>query len=481
MNAAVLTPLLVGVLLSTVAAPSSGLAQKKPTVLLSEADDERVGREASKSVEAQLGVLDDPELNAYVEGIGKKLLRAVVPRSFAYRFRVVDQTEPNAFALPGGYVFVSRGLLGLANSEDELACVLGHEISHVAKRHAAAQQAAARGQMPLLWPGLLSGRMAAYSRDLERTADRDGQILCAAAGYDPHAMANFLESLQRSERLQRGYTRNASFFDTHPGSGKRATIARVQASELRWKRDPALGDPREALLRKIEGLPVGQSPEAGLFLGDVFLHPDLDFKLRFPRRWKKANAPQMVGAQAPRRDALVVLTADVPSGEPQRVAETWARSEAQEHGQINESRPFAVGLVQAWQLGFSQSQGGAYVRSYVTFIPHRGATYRITGAGISEKELKRALATTRSFRALTPEDRAAVFATRLRLAEARPDEDVAALVKRTGSVWDTFTTTVYNGLSPSHRFRGGELVKIAKKEPYRPKRPKRKARSSTAP
>jgi predicted Zn-dependent protease len=110
-------------------------------------------------------------------------------RPFAYRFRW--STGGNAFALPGGHIFVSRGLLALANDEDELACVIGHEIGHVAKRHAAAQQGAARGRFPLQNPWLRAGQMAAYSRDLERSADHDGQILCAAAGYDPRGLARF--------------------------------------------------------------------------------------------------------------------------------------------------------------------------------------------------------------------------------------------------------------------------------------------------
>jgi predicted Zn-dependent protease len=418
-----------GLLAALGLASSSALARER-TVLLSEEDDARVGREAAQGVEVEIGTLDDPELTAYVGSIGKKLLRAIARRSFKYSFRVADQTEPNAFALPGGYIFISRGLLELVNSEDELACVIGHEIAHVAKRHAAARQGVARGQMPLVSPVLLQGRMAAYSRDLEQTADHDGQILCAAAGYDPRGMATFLQSLDRATRIERGYSSNASFFDTHPTSTRRAAIASIQASELRWKRDPNIGDPRAALLDKIDGLPVGQRPESGIFRGDVFFHPDLDFKLRFPRRWRTANTPQMVGAMAPRGEAAVWLSGDVPPGDPRQVADAWARRSSEELGPVQDSGPFRVGLVQAWQLSFSRR--GA--RSYVTFVPHRDAMF--------------------------------VTATRLRVIEAQAGESVPDLVKRTGCVWDPFTTAVYNGVGADHAFEAGELVKIAKSEPY---------------
>ena len=162
--------------------------KKKRTILMTEYDDARVGREASQDVAAQMGLLGNPDLDSYITEIGRKLLRGLPRRQFQFNFAVVDQVEPNAFALPGGYVFISRGLLLLANSEDELACVIGHEITHVAHRHAAAQQGLAKHISPVAMPWARAGRMAAYGRDMERDADKGGQLLCAAAGYDPMGM-----------------------------------------------------------------------------------------------------------------------------------------------------------------------------------------------------------------------------------------------------------------------------------------------------
>jgi predicted Zn-dependent protease len=452
-------------LLTAALAPA---ARADRTVLLDSAYDDRdAGREGAKGVEAQIGLLGDPALDAYVQGIGDKLLRALPSRQFEYRFRVVDQVEPNAFALPGGHIFVSRGLLALANDEDELACVIGHEIGHVAKRHAAAQQGAASGQFPLLNPMLRAGRMAAYSRDLERSADHDGQILCAAVGYDPRGLARFLESLMNYQKLQTGDVRRASYFDTHPLSSERATVARVAASELRWKRDPKLVDPRGALLAHIDGLPVGQRPEAGEFIGDVFLHPALGFKLRFPRGWQKANTPQAVGAQAPRGNAMVFLTGDVPPGDPRAVAERWATENMRGMGQVEKGAPFAVGGLPAWRLDVVGSSGGGSVRSYVTFIPFSKAIWRITGAAVADKDLEATVATTRSFRALNAEDLAALRETRIAIVRAEANENLAALTTRTSNSWSTYETAIYNGLPPSQSFSGGESVKIARESPYR--------------
>lgn len=456
---------LVFALIAAALAPG---ARADRTVLLdSTYDDRDAGRAGAKGVEAQIGLLGDPALDAYVQGIGDKLLRAIPNRPFAYRFRIVDQVEPNAFALPGGHIFVSRGLLALANDEDELACVIGHEIGHVAKRHAAAQQGTASGQFPLANPMIRAGRMAAYSRDLERSADHDGQILCSAAGYDPRGLARFLESLTNYQKLQPGGIRRASYFDTHPLSSERSTVARVEATELRWKRDPKLTDPRAALLARIDGLPVGQRPEAGVFIGDVFIHPTLGFKLRFPRGWQKSNTPQAVGAQATRGEAVVFLTGDVPPGEPRAVAERWATENMRGMGQVEKGGPFAVGGLSAWRLDVVGSSGNARVHSYVTFIPFSKAIWRITGAAAGKKDLEATVATTRSFRALNDEDLAALRETRIAIVRAESSETLMGLTARTSNAWSAYDTAIYNALQPSHRFAGGESVKIARGSPYR--------------
>jgi predicted Zn-dependent protease len=434
------------------------------TVLLdSTYDDKAVGDKAAKGVDAQIGLLGDAALDAYIQGIGDKLLRAIPNRPFSYQFKVVDQTAPNAFALPGGHIYVSRGLLALANDEDELACVIGHEIGHVVKRHAAAQQeASATSPSPLMNGMLRAGQLAAFSRDLERSADHDGQILCAAAGYDPRGLARFLESLMNWEKVETGNVREASFFDSHPLSSERSTVARVDASQLRWTRDPKLGDPRAALLAHITGLPIGQRPEAGMFLGDVFVHPGLGFKMRFPRGWAKQNNPQMVGAQSPRGNAIVYLAADVPPGEPRKVAEDWAEQNVKGKAEIDDAAAFAVNGMQGWRLDVT----GRGMRAIIAFIPFAKSVFRMMGAAQEQKDLDMTVVTARSFRELSDQDRAALRETRLAVETAQPGEDFAALTSRTKNTWGSYQTALFNGMPPSQRFAGGETIKIARETPY---------------
>jgi predicted Zn-dependent protease len=450
----------------------SSRPKKKRTVLLTEYDDIRVGREDSQVVAAEIGIVDDPRLDSYVDELGRKLLRGIPRRGFQYEFSVVDQFEPNAFALPGGYIFISRGLLALANDEDEIANVIGHEITHAARRHAASQQALARHMNPLSVGYLRAASLASYGRDMEREADRGGQILAAAAGYDPTGMSTFLKDLGQMERLLLGHARAPTFFDTHPGSRERAAANAVRAHEIRWKRDPRLGDTRASHLRRIDGIALGQRPEGGIFEGDRFLHPDLDFQVRFPEGWETQNSNRAVGAVAPRGDAVVFLTADQPEGEPREMAEAFlAKTQEEQPLTLLESQPVKIGRLDAWRMKVEGSGRGGSVTIYWIFFPYRGTTWRITCMAPSRVERKyagRMLNTARSFRPLTPEERNAIQSERLRVVEARPGEDLTALGQRTGNAWDPSRTAVFNGLFSNHRFEGGEFVKIARVEPYRP-------------
>ena len=136
-------------------------------------------------------------------------------------------------------------------------------------------------------------------------------------------------------------------------------------------------------------------------------------------------------------------------------------------GQVENGAPFPVGGLPAWRLDMTGSSGGALVRSYVTFIPFANSIFRITGAAVADKELEATVVTTRSFRELSDEDRAALRETRVAIVRAEAGEDVAALTTRTSNTWGAYETAIYNGLPPSHRFEGGETVKIAREGPYR--------------
>jgi len=269
--------------------------------------------------------------------------------------------------------------------------------------------------------------------------------------------------------MQVGYARPTGFFDSHPGSRERTAVNAARANEIRWQRDPDVGDPRRALLSKTDGIPVGQRPETGVFQGSLFLHPGLDFKVRFPRDWSTSNTNQAVGAVSPRGDGIVYLTADLPPGDPREVAEQWLEKEREQGRlELEESKPVHVGSIEGWRMEVRAFGGGMSVSAVMTFFPYSGATWRIVGLAPSselQKQMGSLTLPARTFTQLEPGDADSIVALRMRVIEASPGEALERLSVRTDNNWSVVETAVYNGIFTDHRFERSDLVKIARSEP----------------
>jgi len=218
--------------------------------IISEAEENEIGRKADEEILRRFGRYRDQELQAYVESIGQRLLESLGPTSFRYSFKVVDMPEVNAMALPGGYIYVTRGMLAMLNTEAQLAGVLGHEIGHASSRHAAKQITKAFGAQILslgllaLSPGgrenaggwgqvssVLSNHiLLGYGREAELEADELGLRMAYRTGYDPREMVAFLRAMKVKERLEAlGYH---GFQGTHPETTERIVKAETMASLL---------------------------------------------------------------------------------------------------------------------------------------------------------------------------------------------------------------------------------------------------------
>ncbi|HEY8493827.1 MAG TPA: M48 family metalloprotease [Myxococcota bacterium] len=444
-----------------------------------------IGRQAAAQVEREIGLVRDPELTAYVESIGRRLAAASPRKDVTYRFAVADMEEANAFALPGGWIYVSRGLLVLANSEDELANVIGHEIGHVAARHAAQRETRSTGVGVLSAIGTIAaaviggpqlgqmvgqlgqvagaGLIASYSRDQERQADVIGQDLAAAAGWDPSALASFLMTLEREGRLQnQGRERAPSFLDSHPAAGERAVVAERRAREMNVTVRSTTVRGRAEFLRRIEGVRVGPDPRQGVFRDQTFLHPDLGFALTFPAGWRTQNSSQAVGAITPRRDAMIVLESQGQREEPIAAARRWLA--ANSGVRVVDSGPLAGGSWPAYRaLVEARTQQGQAVLA-ITWIAHPKGTFRLTG--MTSPSLWSAYgrvfdAVARSLRPLSAAERQGITGLRLAVVQARSGETLAQLSQRTGNRWSLDETALANALPRDARLEAGRLVKIA--------------------
>jgi predicted Zn-dependent protease len=435
--------------------------RRKPSLATPQAEGD-VGREAAKQVEAEVGLVEDPALRRYVQAVGARLARNAPGFRYDYRFEIADQAAPNAFALPGGRVYISRGALALTMSEDELANVLGHEIAHVASRHAAAAEQVAGGA---LLRTLQFRSLAAYSRDLEKSADRLGQGLAAVSGYDPSGMASFLVGLDRLERLQTGLSREPGFLATHPGTPGRAHEMAQRAGTIQWTRTPTLTANATAYLRQLEGLAVGDDAAQGVFEGPRFLHPELGFTLRFPEGWETVNTPRAVGAIAPDGRMQIVLELAGEGSDLAGAASAWQERSGRGLA-IDEAGPVRVAGREAFRL--RGRAGGTNVIS--TFLPYREKVFQLSCAGFDRSRLDAlCTVTTRSFRPMTPELLATVSGLRLALVEARAGETLDALGRRSANAWGAADTAVWNARDPRAALRGGEWIKVAHAEPWSPR------------
>jgi predicted Zn-dependent protease len=246
--------------------------------LYSPQQDVELGRQAARQVEQQLPMVRSGNVDGYVEEIVQRLASHASGPEFRYQIQTVNASEINAFALPGGFLYVNRGLIEAVRSEDELAGVLAHEISHVALRHGTKQAtkgAAAQtgldllsqilgrndrkaGQIAGVVGGLgLNAAFLKFSRDAEREADLEGARMMSRSGYDPLAMATFFDLLAQQRRSNPGKVEQ--FFSSHPAPGDRARLIRQGGYDRPVGHQAEVGDLR-VIQRELQRLPAAPGP-----------------------------------------------------------------------------------------------------------------------------------------------------------------------------------------------------------------------------
>jgi predicted Zn-dependent protease len=311
--------LVVALALVAAACATNPVTGKKQMSLLSEAEEAAIGQQQDAEIRREMGVYDDRALQQYVTEIGQEIARASHRPNLPWTFTIVDSPAINAFALPGGYVYVTRGILAYLDDEAELAGVLGHEIGHVTARHAAqayTRQAQANLGLTILSIFVPSTRPFAdlgasglgvlflrNGREAEVEADRLGVEYGAGAGYDPAGVPRFLSTLARVSALsERGIP---NWLSTHPDPGSRVTKAEPVVSKFVSAEAKKLN--REQYLERINGLVFGDSPKDGIVRGNEFLHPLLRIAVKFPEGWELTNTAEAVLAQEPGTEHFMVL------------------------------------------------------------------------------------------------------------------------------------------------------------------------------
>ncbi len=436
-------------------------------------------REHEKIVPQFGGAYDNPALNAYARSVGGLLARTSESPDLKFTFTILDTPVVNAFALPGGYVYVTRGLLALADDEAELAGVLAHEIGHVTARHSAeryGQATAARiAQVGL---GIVFGNAAAnaagtiggialksFSREQEHEADLLGIRYLARAGYDPTAMATFLENLLADSRLaavmagREGKADDFNIMQTHPRTADRVKAAMGEAG-IKTVKNPMRA--RGIYLSKIDAMLYGDNPDQGIVRGRKFLHGELGFAFEVPPKFQLANSPRAVVARGP-EEAAIIFDRAKSGGKMAMTAyltQVWAKGVVLRDVEAIEIN----GMAAATGRKNAKTKHGPRDVRLIAIRYDAKTVYRMlfvirpeSSAALAEGLRK----TTYSFRKLTKDEAAAIKPLRLRIHKVRGGETWQSLAAR--APFENYARQrlqVLNGLGPDAKLRLGQKVKI---------------------
>ena len=375
---------LLAVLPACATNPATGNRQ---LMLVSESQEIEMGRQADKEIEGAFGLYPDEKVQAYVARLGADLARGSERPNLPWTFRVVDDPTVNAFALPGGFIYVTRGLMTHLNSEAELVSVLGHEIGHVTARHTASMISKQQFAMLGLGVGMIVrpelqqfGQLAQagvglmflkFGRDAERQADDLGLKYLARQDYDPEEAVEVFSVLERASQ-RTGDGRLPSWLSTHPAPEDRAQRLRAAITAGNFTGDKV---ERDDYLDMIDGMVFGENPREGFFVQNAFYHPDMRFSLVYPQGWKADNQRQAVGAVSPNQDAVVVLSMGRGTSAEQAAQEFFrqqgVRSAGGQRTRIN-GNPAVVSV-------FEAISGQTLLAGRVAFLEHDGKVYRILG------------------------------------------------------------------------------------------------------
>jgi predicted Zn-dependent protease len=442
---------------------------KRQFSLVPESQEIQMGQQGAEEVDATMGVYDNATLNNYVDTIGKALAAQSERPNLPWSFKVVDDPLVNAFALPGGPIYVTRGLLAHMTSEAQLAAVMGHEVGHVTAKHSVQQLSKATvAQLGLVVGSAVSETFAAlgqlggagmqllmlrYGRDDERQADDLGFKYSINLGYQVREMPGVFTTLKRVGETSGGQTL-PSWMSSHPAPDERVE----RLNQMIAERNPPQGKlAKDEFMAVINNMVYGPDPRHGYFEGGVFKQPEMKFQVTTPPGWKKLNTAQAVVAQQADGKAGIQLTL-AKAATPAEAMQKFAATEG-----VANVTPVQVPLqVQGSVAQFSAKTEQAEIGGLVAFLSHGGKTFQILGlapaaSAAATEPLVRA--TISSFAPLTDPAALSVQPARIKVIAAPQSMTVAELAAKYPSI-PAERLAIINQLNVDSRIEAGQKVKI---------------------
>lgn len=432
-----------------------------------------MGRGELTRARQETGFIADATLEQYVANIGKQMAAASERPGLPWEFHVIDDPMVNAFAAPGGFIFITRGILSYLNSEAELAAVVGHEIGHVTAKHTVSMIS----QQQLAQVGLIAGSIAApkaaggvagqlagtamslyflkFSRNDESQADMLGHRYSLRQLYDVREMPNTFRTLERVSAASGGSSM-PSFLSTHPDPGQR--VQKTQAWADTVTNPSRLHADRDRFLTRIDGLLFGADPEQGYFADGRFLHPTMRFQFSVPQGWQTANTLSQVAIGDPNGQAQVALSAaqqnSVDAAMQAFLAQQGLTSPGAQRTTVN-------GLPATTAEFTAATQQGQQLRGTVLFLQHNGQVFQFLGLALASSWGQMGGTINQVLRSFAPTPAGQQFQARkyLRIVTLSRATPVATLASQSNGAISAQLLAIINGVPDGATLPAGKRVK----------------------
>jgi len=457
---------------------------KKEFSFMSESQEKALGAEYNPQILAEYGEYNDDKLQAFVNEKGQQMAAISHRPQLGFTFKVVDSPVVNAFAVPGGYIYFTRGIMAHFNNEAEFAGVLGHEIGHVTARHANEMQTKQIFSQILLMGGMIfsetfrqfaepasqaaSMMLMKYSRDNESQSDKLGVEYSTQIGYNSEEMANFFNTLQR---LSGDEGRLPTFLSTHPDPGDRYNAVKTYTQlvhESKGIKPANLKINRDNYLRMIDGIIHGDDPRQGFFENNNFYHPVLKFTFKTPAEWNKLNSPQSVQMAPKDGKALMRLTLaqgqDLNAASQAFVKDNGLSVIESSQNPVNGLSSIAIFGEVVPQQEQGQQQASAPISIIVYFYKYNDLIYQLIGVAAKNdfqtysNTFKNTLG---SFKVLSDQSKINVLPTRIKIVSARRNYTLQEGLQDYGMIQNKFNElALLNGMQLTDQLPSGSLFKV---------------------
>ncbi|MCB9032591.1 MAG: M48 family metalloprotease [Chitinophagales bacterium] len=463
---------------------------KKQVSFMSEAQEVAIGKESDPSVIAQFGLYPDDKLQNFLNQEGQAMAKISHRPELQYNFRLLDSDVLNAFAVPGGYVYFTRGIMAYFNNEAQFAGVLGHEIGHIAARHSAQQYTKQMiSQVALVGGMIFSEKLASmagdamqglellflkFSRDDETQSDKLGVEYSSTVGYDAKEMALFFKTLDRySNQGESG--RLPEFMSTHPDPGNRYVNVTNLATQWQQSHNATnLKINRDSYLTMIDGIVYGEDPRQGFVSNFVFYQPEMKFQYNVPANWLTQNSPLQVQHAPQDGSAMLILTLSqqktIQAAADEVVKNYQLKVTNQQSKTINglNGYTFLADYYENGQPTQTTGQQEEPLALLTTVIEYNGNIYLFHGlcAKTDYAKYQNAfLNTMYSFKQLTDQTKINVLPERIKIVKTTTNTTLAQVLSQYGIPSSRYNEmAILNGMETNTSLSSGTLVKVVEKK-----------------